>query len=114
MSSYQDLVAQLNELEKQKADLDKQIAQKKREERSGVIAQIKSLMAEHDLTAEDISGSGKVRSASSKSTNAGGRQKVAPKYRNPQTGDSWSGRGLQPRWLKTALAEGRKLEDFSI
>lgn len=34
------------------------------------------------------------------------------KYRNPATGDTWTGRGLQPRWLKAALAEGRSLDDF--
>lgn len=36
------------------------------------------------------------------------------KYRNPATGDTWSGRGLQPRWLKQALAEGRQLADFAV
>ena len=43
---------------------------------------------------------------------AGG--KVAAKYRNASTGESWSGRGLQPRWLKAALASGRKLSDFAL
>ena len=40
--------------------------------------------------------------------------KVAAKYRNASTGESWSGRGLQPRWLKAALASGRKLTDFAV
>jgi DNA-binding protein H-NS len=39
---------------------------------------------------------------------------VAPKYRNPQTGETWSGRGLQPNWLKSALAAGHKIEEFSV
>jgi DNA-binding protein H-NS len=39
---------------------------------------------------------------------------VAAKYRDPSTGDSWSGRGLQPKWLKAALAGGKKLADFSV
>lgn len=36
------------------------------------------------------------------------------KYRNPATGETWSGRGLQPKWLKARLAEGGRLEDFLL
>jgi DNA-binding protein H-NS len=39
---------------------------------------------------------------------------VAPKYRHPGTGETWSGRGLQPKWLKAALASGKKIGDFAI
>lgn len=40
---------------------------------------------------------------------------VAPKYRHPGTGDTWSGRGSAPRWLKEALRKrGTKLDDFLI
>jgi len=28
---------------------------------------------------------------------------VAPKYRNPETGETWSGRGRQPVWFAKAL-----------
>ena len=44
----------------------------------------------------------------------GTRGKVAAKYRNSATGETWSGRGLQPRWLKAALATGKKLADFAV
>lgn len=33
-------------------------------------------------------------------------------YRDAATGQAWSGRGLQPAWLKAALSGGRRLEDF--
>nr|WP_316644537.1 ParB/RepB/Spo0J family partition protein [uncultured Roseateles sp.] len=33
-------------------------------------------------------------------------------YRNAKTGETWSGRGLQPKWLKVAIAGGAKLSDF--
>ncbi len=39
--------------------------------------------------------------------------KVAPKYRGPG-GDTWSGRGLRPRWLTAAVKSGAKLDDFLI
>jgi DNA-binding protein H-NS len=40
--------------------------------------------------------------------------KVAAKYRDATTGDTWSGRGLQPKWLKQALASGKKISDFAL
>ena len=55
----------------------------------------------------------------SQSYNANGKARrkyprVFPKYRNPQTSETWSGRGKQPRWLAAAIKTGRKIEDFMI
>lgn len=36
------------------------------------------------------------------------------KYRCPMTGNTWSGRGLQSRWLKVALASGRPLAEVDM
>jgi DNA-binding protein H-NS len=38
---------------------------------------------------------------------------VAPMYRSPE-GDTWGGRGATPRWLRAAIKEGKKAEDFLI
>lgn len=38
---------------------------------------------------------------------------VAPKYRGPQ-GETWSGRGLMPRWLAAQVAQGRSKDEFFI
>lgn len=38
------------------------------------------------------------------------RQSVA--YRCRETGQTWTGRGLKPRWLLDALADGKTLDDF--
>ena len=40
--------------------------------------------------------------------------RVLPKYRNPQTSETWSGRGKLPRWLVAAMKSGRKMEEFRI
>jgi DNA-binding protein H-NS len=41
--------------------------------------------------------------------------KVAPKYRNPDNpAETWAGRGQQPKWLASRIAQGRRLEDFLI
>lgn len=36
------------------------------------------------------------------------------RYHDVATGQTWSGKGLQPRWLKVALAQGRSLSEFDI
>lgn len=40
-------------------------------------------------------------------------RKVPPKYRG-RKGETWSGRGLRPRWLTAELNKGKKLESFAI
>jgi DNA-binding protein H-NS len=42
------------------------------------------------------------------------RGKVAPKFRDPETGTTWTGRGRTPVWLRDYEAAGRKREEFSI
>ena len=98
----------LNDLLAQKADLEKQIADAQREERGTAIAKVKALMTEYGLTLADLS----TRTASATPRKATG--KVAAKYRNPATGDTWSGRGLKPNWLKAAVEAGRTIEDFAV
>lgn len=40
--------------------------------------------------------------------------KVLPKYRNPASMETWSGRGKQPRWLIAALKAGHTIQEFEI
>jgi len=42
------------------------------------------------------------------------RSKALPKYRDPKTGATWSGRGMLPRWLAAEIANGSAREDFRI
>lgn len=113
MSNYQDLLAKKAALEKEAADLEKQLQDARRAERAGVIAQIKSLLAEHGLSVADLGlKAGGTPKVPGTSANAG--RKVAPKYRNSATGETWTGRGLQPKWVQAAVASGKKLEDFAI
>jgi len=109
MSNYQDLLAKKAALEKQSAELDKQLQDARRAERAGVISQVKSLMAEHGLSLADLGGK-----AGGKAPSASAGRKVAPQYRNSATGETWTGRGLQPKWVQAAVASGKKLEDFAI
>jgi len=103
-------VATLQELMAQREALERQIEQTKKQERGEAIERVKALMAEYGLTVADL-GSRPTGGRAKKGKSAG---KVAAKYRNASTGETWSGRGLQPRWLKAALASGRKLADFAV
>ncbi|MDE2145321.1 MAG: H-NS histone family protein [Burkholderiales bacterium] len=99
----------LTDLIAQKAALEQQIAEMQREQRSEAIAQVKSLMSEYGLTLADI-GQAPRASAPPRAVKA----KVAAKYRDPATGNTWSGRGLKPKWLSAELAAGRQLADFAL
>ncbi len=112
----------LSDLLAQKAALEKQIADFQKEKRGEAIAKVKALMAEYGLTAADIVGGRAPKAAApapaaeaapAKKSKAAGK-KVAAKYRNPATGDTWSGRGLKPKWLAAAIASGKTLADFAI
>lgn len=110
MSTYQELLAQQAALAKQAADLEKRLVEARRVERSDVIGEIKRLMAEHGLSIEDLGG--KAGAAKGQRMNAG--QVVAPKYRDPATGKTWTGRGLKPKWVEALLAAGKSLDDLRI
>jgi DNA-binding protein H-NS len=58
-----------------------------------------------------IGGKSRGRKADGRSKLKG--RKVAPKYRGKK-GETWSGRGLKPRWLSAAIKSGADLEDFAI
>jgi DNA-binding protein H-NS len=99
----------VKELLAKRAEIDKKISEARRQEHATAIAKIRELMAEHGLTAADIAGKAP---ASRKGTVSAG--KVPPKYRNTHTGETWTGRGLQPKWLRAAIDGGAKLDDFLI
>lgn len=43
-----------------------------------------------------------------------GGRRIAPKYMEPKSGATWSGRGKVPRWMTRLIAEGAKREDFLV
>ena len=91
MSSYKELL-------KQREALEQKINEARRNELSEAVAQVRALVAEFGLTAQDVFPVGRARSASAGS-------KVAPKYRNPATGQTWTGRGKPPKWIQNESRE---------
>ena len=101
MSSLQELLAQ-------KAEIDRQISDARRHERNEAISKVRALMTEHGLTASDLVA----KTAGPRASTSG--RKVAAKYRDPASGQTWTGRGLKPKWLSAALESGKQLTDFAV
>ncbi len=105
-------MADLQQLIRQKADLERQIAQLNSKGRQEAIDEIRKIMTEHGLTSDDIASPARARKVGTK-LDGTERKAVAAKYKDDQ-GNQWTGRGLKPRWLTAALAAGRKLEEFAV
>ena len=99
----------LSQLLEQRTEVERQIAETQRAERADAVSQVRSLMSQYGLTLADIGGK-----APAAPKRQGPTGKVAAKYRDTATGQTWSGRGLQPNWLKAALATGKSLSDFAV
>lgn len=94
MTSYKDLLAQRNEL-------DKQIETMRAQEVDAAITQIRELMQQYGITAQAI--------MPSQGPDRGVRVQVDPKYRDPAIGKECTGRGRSPTWIA-----GKDREQFRI
>ncbi|MVW71079.1 MULTISPECIES: H-NS family nucleoid-associated regulatory protein [unclassified Bordetella] len=113
--SYATLQAKI---EKEISKLQKKAEALQNKRRKPVIASIISSMRDYNITPEEIATA--FNSASKAPRQAGRRavttskRPVAPKYRHPKTGETWSGRGKAPRWLAAEEAAGKQRESFLI
>jgi len=92
MTAYKELLAR-------KAEIDAQIASAQTEVKAKAVTEARALIAEHGLTAVDV-----FPAPGKKATSVG-----APKYRDPATGVTWTGRGKPPNWIN-----GKDREQFLI
>ena len=93
----------LKELLKQQEELAQKIEAARSSEVAEALAKVRTLVEEFDLTADQVFPPSR---KSSKSKSGG---KVAPKYRDPATGQTWTGRGKAPKWI-----EGKDRTPFAI
>ncbi len=105
------------------ADLDKVIAEAERQRETTRESGKKELVEEFRARAEAlglsltelVGGSAQTERPAPKARKP---QKGAPsaspavKYRNSDTGETWSGRGRMPKWMALAVEHGRSREDF--
>lgn len=91
MTNIADLLAQKEEIERQINELRKQ-------ERRGAISEAKRLISDYEIKVEEVF-----------SASRSGAAVLPAKYRDPETGKTWSGKGRVPLWL-----DGKNREDFLI
>lgn len=96
MSSYKDLLLQ-------REQLNQQIEQARQREIQEAVDKVRALVAEYELTQDDVFGGRRGGKSSSAGT------KVAPKYRDQATGATWTGRGKPPKWI-----DGKNRDEYLI
>lgn len=115
MSNLIEIQSQIEKLQKQANDI-------KAKEFARTVQEIVAQMRAFGITSKDLqSGSARKEKAKVKvSTKAAtgkarkaGTTTVPAKYHGPN-GETWSGRGLTPRWLAALVTQGKKKEDFAI
>lgn len=111
MLKFDDLQQKINEAEAHINELRKQMEVERKSERAQAIASAKEIIKNHDLTASELGFSGKT---AVKRTSGDKRNIVAPKYQDPESEKTWTGRGKTPAWLSTQIASGREKQDFLI
>jgi DNA-binding protein H-NS len=97
MSSYTELLKQIETLQKQAEEI-------RSTERAEAIMEIREKIADYGLTAAQLGF---------KASGPLAGKKAAIRFRD-HSGNVWSGRGHRPRWLKAELEQGKKLEDFLV
>jgi len=109
----------------QQAKIEKEISKLKKKaealqlrRRKPIMATIIRNMREYAITPEEIAvafgnSATKKRLGAAKKA-SGVKQVIAPKYRHPQSGATWTGRGKPPRWVSDAEAAGTPRQTFLI
>ena len=92
-------------------------------EASAVIERVKLAIQHYDLTPADLfsekrskglgKGSSAIAERASPKKQPKKRSSVPVKYRDSD-GNTWTGRGSQPRWLAAQLKSGRKIDEFAV
>ncbi len=107
MSDIVDLAdlanASLEDLAEYKRIIEKAFAEKQEKQKASVLDEISALVSKGGITAQDLAkhlGFKLAGADSEKAPRASKGQKVPPKYRDPATGKTWSGRGVKPKWLE--------------
>lgn len=115
--SYDSIRKQIARLQAQAKALENARDNKK----ARAVERVKALMKKLGVTMEDMGSASrakrgpKARGAGAKGKKArSGGATVAPKYRDPETGATWTGRGRPPVWMAAKIAAGQTKENFLI
>lgn len=88
------------EMKEAHAELEKSMQAAKRAAQKDALAQIVQVAKDHDLTAEDIANAMKGKAKRSS------KPKAEPKYKDPNSDATWTGKGRKPNWFVEAEEAG--------
>ena len=80
--------------------------------RASFLDEVKTKAASLGMSLADLVGLGSGKAAGKTAYIAGSGPPA--KYRNPETGETWSGRGRPARWITELEAKGRKRDEFAV
>jgi len=106
-------MSNLLEIQNQIAILQRQADEIKAQQFSQVVQEIMAKMDAFGITVADLDGGKSGRSRKSGYVPTKSLNPAPPKYRGPN-GESWTGRGLTPRWLTALIDEGHTKEEYAI
>jgi DNA-binding protein H-NS len=98
-------MATYKELKAQAEALAAQVEQARQDELRAVIEEVRAKVDEYRLTAHDVFG----RRRAQVKRKSEGAMSIQPKYQDPKSGATWTGRGLEPQWIR-----GKSREAFLI
>lgn len=105
MGIIQDLLAQRQEIEAR-------LKEEMRKGKADALRQIRQIASEYSITPDEVSRA--LSGSGGTGAHALSGLSVAPKYRDPQSGKTWTGRGMKPLWMKAALENGASMDSFLI
>jgi DNA-binding protein H-NS len=104
LSSYN-----LSELKELQHGIDQEIMNRQQGDLAKARQQILSIAQDVGVTVEEL------LAVNSKKASKGKGHKLEPQYHNPaDKGQTWTGRGRQPKWIAEGIADGKQLTDFKI
>lgn len=119
-------MSKLIEIKDQIAKLQKQAEEIRTKEFDKTVQEILDKMQAFGITVKDLQTAtaqgrgkkGRAGKSGSPAKKAGkshvlAGKPVPAKYRGPN-GETWSGRGLMPKWLASLVAQGRTKEEFAV
>ena len=118
--SQKDYAVQQQRIEREIARLKKQAEALQQKQRVPVIAQLVRTMKEYSITPAELAAvynkkaAPKAGASSSPAGKTTAKRVIPPKYRHPETGATWTGRGKAPRWVSEAEAQGKTRDQFLI
>jgi len=92
------------DLQRLSEEIDDENERRSLDAKKKAVSQMKELAASVGMSIEEVMA-----------YSAAKRAKGQPKYQNPEDPrQTWTGRGKRPQWIKTAIEQGRNLDEMRL